>query len=311
MTSRIARRHAGFTLIELLVVIAIIAILIALLVPAVQKVRDAAARTQCMNHLKQWSLGMHSFHDANKRLPVGSKNNPRQTWVMYVWAYIDQGPLHTLNDFNQHFYLPPGTIGGTMDGLCGKPVPLYNCPADNNARDQNEPGTYYMRTRGNYVVNWGNVTYGSAPPSNGRAPFGHLNGNRSTPQITKFAHFTDGSSNTLLMSEYLKPISQADNDWRGDIHNDDGVFRFHTINTPNSTAPDVVNWAVATGDPAMPVSTAGAQHNAARSRHQGGVFTAMADGTVRFVNNSISIGTWRALGTMDGNDTIGNDFQYQ
>ena len=308
MSQRISRTRTAFTLIELLVVIAIIAILIALLVPAVQKVREAAARTQCSNNLHQWGIAFHGHHDANKRLPIGSQNNPRQTWVMYLWAYIDQSPLHTQNNFAQPFYNPPGTIRNTMNGLCGQRLILYNCPGDNNSRDQDAPGTYYMRTRGNYVVNWGHITYGQAPPTNGEAPFGHINGSRSTPRKTTFNHFTDGTSNTLLMSEYLKPISQADNDWRGDIHNDDGVFRFHTVNTPNSSVPDVVNWAVNVGDPTMPVSTAGSQHNAARSRHLGGVYVLLADGPVRFVYNSISLNNWRALGTMNGNESVTLDF---
>ncbi len=294
--------RSAFTLIELLVVIAIIAILIALLVPAVQKVREAAARTQCQNNLKQWALATHNFHDTYKQFPIGSRNNPRQTWVMHLWAYIEQTALSSQNNLNLPFYVPPGTIPNTMNGLCGQVLTLYNCPSDTGA-DQDQ--TYYARVRGNYVVNWGNVLYDTAPAGI-YAPFAHNNGSRSTPRTTKVVNITDGTSNTLLMAEYLKAWSRQDNDWRGDIHNDDGVFRFHTINTPNSTAADVVNWAVQTGDPLMPVSTAGSQHNTARSRHSGGVNAALCDGSVRFIANTVSLATWQALGTMNGGDILGD-----
>src|SRR5262245_55372321 len=93
------RQARGFTLIELLVVIAIIAILIALLVPAVQKVRESAARTQCANNVKQWAIAMHAHHDAKNQFPIGARNNPRQTWVMHLWPYIEKGDLARMNDF--------------------------------------------------------------------------------------------------------------------------------------------------------------------------------------------------------------------
>lgn len=306
--ARSSFRSRGFTLIELLVVIAIIAILIALLVPAVQKVREAAARTQCINNLHQWAIAFQSYHDTFKQFPIGSRRNPRQTWTMHVWSFIEQASLTSKIDLGtQHFYTPPATIGNTMNGLCGQRVALYYCPSDSIGQDQDGP-TFYARTRGNYVVNWGKILYDTAPIAGApTAPFAMLDANR-TPRVTKMAHITDGTSNTLFMSEYLRAWSRVDNDWRGDIHNDDGVFRFHTINTPNSTANDFVAWSIPSSDPVwMPVTPSAPQHNAARSRHPGGVSALFGDGSVRWFSNSVSLATWQALGTMDGNEATNAD----
>jgi prepilin-type N-terminal cleavage/methylation domain-containing protein/prepilin-type processing-associated H-X9-DG protein len=303
---RRALPRPAFTLIELLVVIAIIAILIGLLLPAVQKIRAAANRMKCSNHLKQWGLAMHNYHDTNGRFPAGATNNPRQAWPMYLWSFVEQDNLAVnINIPAQQFYLPPCTYGYSLTGYCGAKVPIYYCPSDNGA-DLDGPASYYQRRRGNYVVNWGNSKYDSPPPTTGNAPFYHIGGNRSTPGIVTIANVIDGTSNTLMMSETLMAKSHDDNDWRGDIQNDDGVFKFMTFLTPNTSAPDVVNWAIQNSDPLMPVNTAGLEYSAARSRHIGGVNVAFCDGSIRFIRNTINLSTWMALGTMDGGEVPGD-----
>jgi prepilin-type processing-associated H-X9-DG protein len=112
-----------------------------------------------------------------------------------------------------------------------------------------------------------------------------------------------------MMSETIMATSHDDDDWRGDIQNDDGVFKFMTLTTPNSSAPDVVNWINPNPDtrPYMPATSAGLQYSAARSRHTGGVNIVMCDGSIRFIRNSIALQTWQAMGTMDGSEIFSND----
>jgi prepilin-type N-terminal cleavage/methylation domain-containing protein len=226
MLHRRGKVRAAFTLIELLVVIAIIAILIGLLLPAVQKIRAAAARAQCENNLKQWGLGLHNYHDTIKYFPYGTNRaNPggteqpgttalpagstaaRRTMYTLVWPYMEQGALANAYNYTLGFYQAPNCIVNTTNGLVAQPVSYYYCPAD-------RPGAYwegdqYYRSRGNYVPNYGPQLLFT--PGVRNAPFGWTSSGgfgEFVPYHTRILDITDGTSNTLLMSELRIP--QAD-----------------------------------------------------------------------------------------------------
>ena len=299
--SKMLRR--GFTLIELLVVIAIIAVLIGLLLPAVQQAREAARRTQCRNALKQWGIAFHNYHDTYTSFPAGALTSLRHTFVPAIWPYIGQAPLALVYTYDVPYFLPPNTNANNFTGPTGNRFPIYSCASDPGSNTWT--GDQYYRTLGNYVVCFGN---GNATTSwtTTNAPFGFTGGNGATPVWSNFAMMTDGISNTLLMAEVLR--SAVNNENRGDIFNDDQNFAgsfFMTTNPPQSAIPDILGTCVPTANPKHAPCTVGTPGViAARSYHHGAVNACLGDGSVRSFSSSISLTIWQALGTVGGQESV-------
>lgn len=209
------RRSSAFTLIELLVVIAIIAILIALLVPAVQKVREASARTQCKNNMKQWGLAAQSYHDTFKSFPPALGNNGTKApggaygnAIFHMLAYIDQGNLYNLS-LGAVTPVPSGyTNGGSYYFPANNDVYTRNidsliCPSNPSGKPQpltagGKPWGVSCFAYNSLVFTRENaITYAATP-----AQKAGMNYNSIDPQGgTKLINITDGTSNTIIMAE--------------------------------------------------------------------------------------------------------------
>src|SRR5262249_21729886 len=132
MTPSDGRPRSGFTLIELLVVIAIISVLIGLLLPAVQKVREAAAKAQCANNLKQLGLAYHNYAGVNKNaFPPAMITDPAKTvgWGIFLLPFIEQDNLYKKYNFNAPFFYSNPAFGIDNQSVANTPIKLYNCPS--------------------------------------------------------------------------------------------------------------------------------------------------------------------------------------
>jgi prepilin-type N-terminal cleavage/methylation domain-containing protein len=314
----------GFTLIELLVVIAIIGILIGLLLPAVQKVREAANRIKCQNNLKQIAIALHNYANANgDTFPKGTQNStlnfgtPRMSWFPYMLPFMEQDAVYRNFDFSAGTTPSFGTANSaTPTSPTAAVISTYVCPSDPGPTQGQYPSGYY--SLGNYMPFFGGLDMGSANPavltSSQRAAFGFNWGAR-------FADFLDGTSNTMIFGEYLRSTGTISGglgqDQRGMLWQSDesGGGHIYTRYTPNTSNPDIFYpswWCVDSPQTNLPCtggSTSGNDHTAAaRSRHVGGVSVAMGDGSVRFVSQSVDLmGVWRPMATIAGGEVVSLD----
>jgi prepilin-type N-terminal cleavage/methylation domain-containing protein/prepilin-type processing-associated H-X9-DG protein len=317
-------RRTGFTLIELLVVIAIIAILIALLVPAVQKVREAAARTQCQNNLKQFGLALHNHHDSKKVLPPGRDNNEFSAHA-YLLPYIEQDNLYKMINFAVDYDDPVNAPAASQV------VPIFLCPSDPRGTVNLPAGlaaTNYRANQGSGIL-WGMP---STNPSNKNFGMPEPNGPFYVKSRHRITDITDGTSNTAAFSEHLI----------GDFSNAIATEKTDTFqpgiypNTPDEAvaycAGVNVNDLSKQGYSLIGVPWIQGYHSTtiyfhvgppgsrscmyppgriattANSGHTNGVNVLLCDGSVRFVSYAIGLATWRAVGTRDRNDLAGTDF---
>jgi prepilin-type N-terminal cleavage/methylation domain-containing protein/prepilin-type processing-associated H-X9-DG protein len=260
--SKVRSRRDGFTLIELLVVIAIIAILIGLLLPAVQKVREAAARMKCSNNLKQIGLACHSYQDSNGALPAGwvTKANgpypsPGWNWQYMILPYLEQGNLYTA--INADLATPTGPPATPATGAAYlNIVPGYVCPSDGSV-PTNPNFNAYPKT--NYLCNrWVFGPDGSSNP-------------------TKLAIQTiqDGSSNTIFVGEREMTFNIGGSALiRHSNTSASFEARFGPKMNPRPAAGTVFN-------------TGSNERLAYTSLHTGGCNFVFGDGAVRFIQNSI------------------------
>jgi len=318
-------RRSAFTLIELLVAIAIIAILIGLLLPAVQKVRSAAARMSCQNNMKQVALGIHSYESANGRLPHSKRGStPQRSWAPDVLPYLEQANLVSNVGYNSD----ENWWRSTTDA--GVPIPnsatvqthlkIFNCPGTpNQNRTQNKTETPPEQNKigacGDYFVVEGvnaaiNADLGT--PVYATAMKGMM---MPHPEAATIPSTTDGTSNTILLGE----CAGREDVWRG---------RATTPAQTNTALPNPARarggawasndnpyaiggraqWPGGTIPPGVPMKINASNEWGFNfySFHDGGANFAFGDGSVRFLSESTPLPNIAAMATRDGGEVIGD-----
>lgn len=327
-------KRRGFTLIELLVVIAIIAVLISLLLPAVQSAREAARRSQCMNNLKQIGLAMHNYLDVHDALPLGRtlQSGTVRPFSQFARILGQMEQNQVFNTLNFQF----GSLDAPNLTAAGITVQTFLCPSDltdNVPLGLLAPGTKsaaisYRANEGTSLAMWFG-TDDTANANNGKisAP----NGLFYSSQLIRLAMITDGTSNTSAFSEHLtgdfdQTIATENSDTfrpgtypsnADEAYQQCSAMNFRNTNLQgysNVGAPWTYGYHSTTSYwHSMPPNTRSCMFPPSRiattagSRHPGGVNVGMADGSVRFIKSTVNLSTWRALGTRNGGEVLSAD----
>jgi prepilin-type N-terminal cleavage/methylation domain-containing protein/prepilin-type processing-associated H-X9-DG protein len=274
---RLRKSRRAFTLIELLVVIAIISVLIALLVPAVQAVRESAARTQCRNNLKQIGLALHSYQDRLKRFPSGyvsgvsaaGETGPGWGWAAYLLDDLEQNNLRREISFGLDI------AHAANAAPRNQVLPIFLCPSDATIETFVPDGAAVSIAHGNYVGLFGDFDIEDNP--------GAGNGIFFRNSKIRFADISDGTSNTLFIGERSSNLSKAT--WTGVLT---GIDEGQALVLGTADHP--------------PNSEAASHPEDFWSRHKQGVNFGFADGSVRNVGNNIPPALFKALATRAGGE---------
>jgi prepilin-type N-terminal cleavage/methylation domain-containing protein len=292
-------RHSGFTLIELLVVIAVIAILVALLLPAVQRVREAARRTQCSNNLKQIGLALQNYEGAHRLFPPSTTGqidfgvwspNPTQyhlhSWATFILPHLDQAALFNQINFNFSSMAPANHAPAAFL------LTAYRCPSYSGPEFSQAPQYTAISPRlsiRNYAA-MGATTVGSL----WQRPDGVIFPRGST----RVEEINDGTSHTLLVAETREPNASV---WIDGGTAAVVARRYSESNAPSYAGPEIsINY-----HPYFEANGQGIDSQyGPSSMHTGGAQHLFADGSVRFLSQQMNVDVYISISTRDGGEPV-------
>jgi prepilin-type N-terminal cleavage/methylation domain-containing protein/prepilin-type processing-associated H-X9-DG protein len=325
MRSRLAehrtRRANGFTLIELLVVIAIIAVLVGLLLPAVQKVREAAARSKCQNSLKQIGLGLHNYESANGYFPAGQEGNVSiGNWRVMIMPFMELGSVYDqLNTVTVSINGKNTTRRDAYNSaiLSNLVLPIWKCPSSNMPETQPQAWVSWWANHNHMVPSYEGIMGAADPNNSGVDPSGKANyvsgyggwwsraGMLPPNESVRVTDAIDGTSNTVFVGEQSGSVlncGYASGDARNGYYTPWGGVTFST--KLDATPAGVDCWGLGVTCVAYPnnskscpsgANTSYVGNSILNSNHPGGINVLAADGSVHYVSDNLDILVFRAL----------------